>query len=302
MAEIIFIVGPTATGKTETAIALAGSIGAEIVSCDSMVVYQEAGIVTSKPSREMLARVKHHFVDIISVTQEYSVFDYYQNATLAIQELILQKKPVIVCGGSGLYARALLDGIFAGAGKDESIRAQLTERIAKEGNASVYRELQAIDPVAAEKISINDTKRIVRALEVYYSSGEKISEKRKETKGIYGAYPVQIFGLTCDRACLYERINARVDSMIEAGAVEEVKKLLQLPLSLTASKIIGVKEIGGFIKGEYDIERAREDMKRKTRQFAKRQVTWFKPDKRIVWLDVEGRNSNELCDQILKSR
>jgi tRNA dimethylallyltransferase len=296
--SIIFIIGPTATGKTEAAYLLARHLGAEVVSSDSMLIYKEPRIITSKPSDNILEEVPHHFVNIISVQDSYSVFDYYCQALEKIKKLFDAGKPVIVCGGSGLYIKAILDGIFEGVGKDEDLRKALEEKAQKHGNQYLFDELKEVDEDSAKKISPNDLKRIIRALEVYYSSGTPISKKKQEAKGIFGKLPVRIFGLTLPRDLLYDRINRRVDEMFDAGAVEEVKSLLKLNLSGTAEKIIGVKEIEGFLKNKCDEKEARENMKRNTRRFAKRQITWFKRDKRIEWVDIDNRTPEEVKDMI----
>jgi tRNA dimethylallyltransferase len=232
------------------------------------------------------------------VRDNYGVFEYYRQATDKIKELSGKNIPVIVCGGSGLYFKALLDGIFEGTGKDENLRKTLAEKAAKQGNDSLYQELKKIDAAAAEKISPNDLRRITRALEVYYLSGKTISEQKKSAKGLYGKFPVRIFGLNRERKNLYERINARVEAMFDAGAIEEVKTLLGMNLSLTARKIIGIKEIQGFLENKYDLKTAKDEMKKNTRRFAKRQMTWFRADKRVEWLDVDGMAAEKIKDKI----
>ncbi|MDD5583989.1 MAG: tRNA (adenosine(37)-N6)-dimethylallyltransferase MiaA [Candidatus Omnitrophica bacterium] len=298
MPNIVFIVGPTATGKTETAFTLARRINAEIVSADSMTIYKEPAIITSKPSPEMLGQVQHHFVGIISVTQEYSVFDYYARACALINDFYRQKKPVLVCGGTGLYSKALLDGIFEGAGKDEAFRKDLEEQARIQGKEYLHNELKKVDIETARKISVNDVKRIIRALEVYHCTGSPLSKKKKEAKGLWGTVPIKIFGLRLKREALYAKIDKRVDEMFNAGAIAEVERLGKLHLSLTAEKIIGIKEIGGYLKGEYTIEKAKEQMKQNTRRFAKRQMTWFKPDKRIQWIDIDTLTTEDIVKNI----
>jgi len=298
MPDIIFIVGPTATGKSQTAYLLAKRLKAEVVSADSMLIYKEPGIITAKPSSSILEEIPHHFIDLISVEQEYSVFDYYSKATEKIKDLYSKGKPVIVCGGSGLYVKALLDGIFKGAGKDESFRLELEKKAKASGSQSLYEELKKIDKEAADKISPNDSRRIIRALEVYYKEGVLFSKKKKQAKGLYGELPIKIFGLRMKRPLLYERINKRVDEMFEQGALEEVEKLLGLNLSLTAEKIIGIKEIRAFLKKELTLEAAKELMKKNTRNFAKRQNTWFKKDSRIKWVDIDKLTPEEIVEYI----
>ncbi len=290
MKNIIFIVGPTATGKTELSFNLSKQIKAEIVSCDSMLVYREPKIITSKPPEKILKEIKHHFINIISVKDTYDVFQYYIEATKVISDLYLRRRPVVVCGGTGLYMKAILDGIFKGSSRNDKLRQNLEKEAKEKGNLSIYNKLKEIDPPAAEKISPNDTKRIIRALEVYYTTGIPISKKQKEKRGLWGKYPIKIFGLTMERKILYEKINKRTEEMFREGAVEEVKNLLEMPLSITAQKIIGISEIKGYLEGKYSLDYARNLMAKNTRNFAKRQFTWFKRDKRIQWIDASCKD------------
>ena len=297
MNEIFFIVGPTATGKTEIAYQLARQIKGEIVSCDSMVFYKEPSVITSKPPQHMRDCVKHHFVGNISVESTYSVFDYFSEADRLINELAGKNVAQVVCGGSGLYIKALLDGIFAGAGEDNKLRKELEEKAKKFGKEYLYEELKRVDPETAAKAK--DLRRIIRALEVYRLTGVPLSKKKKEADGLWGKLPIKIFGLTFKREKLYERINNRVDVMFENGAVEEVKELLKLNLSVTSEKIIGIKEISGYLKGEYNIEQAKELMKKNTRNFAKRQMTWFRRDKRIEWISADDLTPEQIKENII---
>jgi len=301
MNPLIFIVGPTATGKTEVAYLLAKGLKAEIISCDSMLIYREPSIITSKPPRSMLDEIRHHFVGEIPVGQPYNVFDYYRQARKKIIELLAKGARVIVCGGSGLYIKALCDGIFEGAGKDELVRRELKLRCEKEGLDVLYRELSAVDPQAAAKISLNDARRIIRALEVYHATGIPISQKQKQAQGLASQFPLAIFGLRLKRNTLYARIDRRTEEMFKQGVVEEVKSLRQLPLSITAQRIIGLREIGGFLDGRYSKEEAMERMKKNTRNFAKRQTTWFRKDKRIKWIDCDGLAAEDIKEYILSS-
>ena len=298
MPPIIFIVGATATGKTETAFNLTLQIKGEIVSCDSMVFYKEPSIITSKPPQYMRDCIKHHFVEMISVKDSYSVFDYYIAATEKIKNLLKNNVPVVVCGGSGLYVKALLDGVFEGAGSNAILRKSLEEQAQKHGKEYLYEELRKVDPQTAERV--NDLRRIIRALEVYRLTGVPLSLKKQEAKGLWQDLPVKIFGINFKREKLYERINKRVDEMFEAGAVQEVEGLLKLSLSSTSEKIIGIKEISAYLKGEYNIEQAKVLMKKNTRNFAKRQLTWFGRDKRIEWISADDLTPEQIKENIIK--
>jgi tRNA dimethylallyltransferase len=297
MPPVIFIIGPTAIGKTEAAYQLALKLKAEIISCDSMVIYKEPRIITSKPPEHMLKEIPHHFINIISVEESYSVYDYFTAATKTIQDIFARICPVVICGGSGLYVKALLDGIFEGVGKDEDLRKKLEEQAKIHGKDYLYEELKKVDPETAAKVS--DLRRIIRALEVYHLTGKPLSKKKQEAKGLWGTLPIKIFGLALRRETLYERINKRVDEMFTRGAVKEVEDLLKLNLSLTAQKIIGIKEISGYLKGEYNIEEAKELMKKNTRNFAKRQLTWFRPEKRIEWVGIDKLTSTQINNEIV---
>jgi len=242
MRSIIFIVGPTALGKTEVSYHLCRRIGAEVISCDSMLIYKEPEIITSKPPSYMLDEIKHHFVGMISVTQSYSVFEYCSKAVDKISGLLKEGKPAVVCGGSGLYVNALLDGIVKAPGKDARLREGLLAKAGEKGTQYLYEKLKDVDSKSASKISANDLKRIIRALEVYYSTGVAMSDRLKKTKSLWKNFQVRIFGLRAKREIMYERINKRVDSMFNQGAVDEVKSLCKADLSLTAEKIIGIKK------------------------------------------------------------
>lgn len=299
MIPIIFIIGPTATGKSEVGYLLARQLKGEVISCDSMLVYKEASIITSKPPREMLKEIPHHFVDIISVKDSYSVYDYYKAASAKIRGLFNRGISVIVCGGSGLYMKALLDGIFEGCAENKELRRQLAEKAKERGGRCLYEELERVDKETAKMLSPNDLKRVIRALEVYYSSAAPLSQKKKTSSGIYKELPIKIFGLRLNRDELYSRINQRADKMIEAGAVGEVEKLLKQNLGITAAKIIGVSELAAFLRKESSLVQAVDKMKRNTRRFAKRQVTWFKADKRIEWIDVDTLTIEQVKDSIV---
>ncbi len=307
MKKIIFIVGPTATGKSDVAYFLAKRIQAEVVSCDSMLVYKEPSIITAKPAKKIFSEIPHHFINLISVTEKYSVYDYYQEATKKIKELYKRKIPAIVCGGTGLYFKVLLDGIFDQPDTSDVLRKRLRQEAKEKGTKSLYNKLKKVDQKTAEKISENDQKRIIRALEVYQLTGETLAAKKKEAKGLWGEVLIQVFGLKLSRDNLYQRINERVERMFSKRAVDEVKRLLSKNLSMTAEKIIGIKEIRDYLNKNGDsphsgtvplIEEVKEKIKQNTRRFAKRQITWFKKDSRIEWIDIEGKTAKEVSDEI----
>lgn len=298
--KIIFIVGPTAVGKSEVACSLARRINGEIVSCDSMQVYKELRVVTNKPARETLRALPHHLVDCISVREEFDVARFNTLALEAIRAIHARRHVPVVTGGSGLYVQILLDGIFPAAPKDEDIRNELKSQAQRHGNEYLYNELQKVDPPAASQIHPNDERRIIRALEVYKTSRQAISVLHKNRRGLWGRYAIEAFAVSMDRAVLYRRINQRVDDMFARGAVEEIKSLGDIPLSPAAGRLIGLREIRGFLNGLYDEHHARELMKLNTRRFAKRQLTWFRKEKRLKWITVQENDTvEEITDKIM---
>ena len=285
---VILIAGPTGVGKSAVAMAyakLAAVNSVEIVACDAIQVYREVAIASDKPSSEMRRRVPHHVLDVVSVVEEFNAARYRVLASAAIDDILARGKQPVIVGGSGMYMMALLDGLFEEGGAADSLRTTLEGREL----SGLYAELQRVDPPAAAKISSNDRMRIVRALEVFHTTGVPMSVQQRKRAGIWGKYDIRLIGLERLRAELYCRVEARVDAMFAAGLVDEVKGLLDRPLSATAARIIGVPEIKGALGGEYDLERARYLIKMHTRHYVKRQMTWFRKEKRLQWL-VPGPN------------
>lgn len=290
---VIFIVGPTAVGKTQAAACLAKKINAEIISCDSMQIYKGMDIITSKPVLELRKRVRHHLIDILSPTKEYNVWRYRRDALKKIKEILSKKRIPLFVGGTGLYMAILLDGIFKEGKKIKGFRESLYKESEVKGVLFLYERLKKIDPTAAAKIHPHDTKRIIRALEVFQNTGKPISYLQKQRKGISADYDVRAFCLNMKREELYKRIDRRVDKMFAQGLAEEVRGLLKKKLSRTASFAIGIRELKGYFKGEYDLDEARRLIKRNSRLYAKRQWTWFRKDKRIHWIGVSDRDKPE---------
>lgn len=284
--KIIFIIGPTATGKSEVAVLLAKKINGEIISADSVAVYRGMDIISSKPSMRLRKQIPHHLIDIVTPRKEYNVAKFLKESNKKIKEIIKRKKIPIVVGGSGLYIDSLLFGIFKEGVKDAVLRRRLEDKARKYGSEYLYNRLKEIDPVAAEKIHPNNLRRVIRALEVCLLTKGKFSEIRQKRSGLLGKYEVKIFGLNLTRDKLYERIDARVDKMFTDGLVREVTNLLKKKLIRTTRQALGIKEVEGFLKGEYDLEKAKYLLKRNTRHFAKRQLTWFKRNKEIVWFNA----------------
>jgi len=289
--RIIFIVGPTGVGKSEIAVQLAKRINAEIISCDSMQIYKKINIISQKPSWVTRKAVKHHLLDIISPREEYNVADYQKQALLKIKDILRKRKVPLFVGGTGFYTSVLLDGIFEDGTKSNKTRERLYRQAEKYGKKKLYARLIKVDPEAASRIHPNDLRRLVRALEVYETAKIPISELQKKRKGIAEDFDVRIICLNRDRGELYKRIDLRVDRMFRQGLVAEVKRLLRLKLSRSASAAIGIKEIKGFLNGQYDLAEARRLIKRNSRHYAKRQLTWFRRDKRVKWINIKRRES-----------
>ncbi len=289
--KIIFVVGPTAVGKSRVAVSLAQKINAEIISCDSMQVYRGMDIITSKPPARLKKIAKHHLLGVVSPIEAYNVARYRLEALKKIKDILRRGKIPIFAGGTGLYMSILIDGIFGLGREDKDIRKRFYRQAKLHGSASLHKKLQAVDPQAAAKIHPNDTRRIVRALEVFQRCGRPISQLQKERRGLSDEYEVRIFCLNMPRDRLYRRIDNRVEKMLKEGLAAEVKRLLKLKLSKTASCAIGIKELKGYFKSLYGLEEAAKLMKKNTRNYAKRQLTWFRRDKRIEWIEVSEKAS-----------
>jgi tRNA dimethylallyltransferase len=291
--KIIFIVGPTAVGKSKVAVLLAKKINAEIISCDSMQIYKGLDVITSKPPITFRKKARHHLIDVINPTKEYNVTRYRQDALKAVREILRKGKSPVFVGGSGLYMSIVIDGIFKGASCDKIIRQRLYKEWECFGSGYLYRRLKTVDPESAKKIHPNDAKRIIRALEVFEITGKPISNLKKQRTGIGNKYDIKIFCLNMAADNLYKRIDERVERMFVRGLENEVKRLLKLKLSKTAQCAIGIKELKGYFNGLYNIVEAKQMIKRNTRLYAKRQLTWFRKDKRIRWIDIDDKEKPE---------
>ena len=286
---MILILGVTASGKGRLAFDLAESLGAEIISIDSMKVYRRMDIGTAKPPRQARQQVNYHLIDIVEPSDSFSVGAFLEAALPAIEQIKSRGKKIVAVGGTALYIKALLYGLFEGPGTDEQIRAELRARVQVEGLSELYSELTNIDPIAAERINPHDSKRIIRALEVYKITGKPISSFQKQWDRRDMEHNWTIIGLRRERADTNSRINARVKKMIVTGLVDEVKSLLdeEKPLSRQARCAIGYAEIIKYLNGQMDLKNATELMKKNTRRLAKSQRTWFKNFRNVRWLDVE---------------
>jgi len=300
--HVLAVVGPTASGKTALAIELAERLDTEIVSADSMQIYQGMAIGTAAPTPDDQARVRHHFVGFLQPGESFSAGEFGEAARSVVARLNAQGKTAVVVGGSGLYVQALIDGLFPGPSKDESVRLRLHRDAERDGVESMYVRLSNVDPEYANLINPNDLRRIVRALEVHELTGEPISKLHREHREQTESLDAVQVALDYPRATLYERINARVERMLEGGFVEEVRALLEnghYP-HLKQLRTLGYREFAVYLHGECSYDDATETMKQNTRRFAKRQLTWFRADERIQWIPAaQDAAPAEFVDPIL---
>ncbi len=294
--KAIVICGPTASGKTALSIELAKKIGGEIISCDSMQIYKEMDIGTAKPTKEEMQGIKHYLIDFVSPDKRYSVADFKQDAKNAMKEIIAKGKTPIIVGGTGLYVDSLIYEIdYPNIEFDENYRKQLEEKAEKEGLEKLYEEAKKIDPQAIEKISVNDQKRILRILEIYHATGKNKTEQEKESRKNPVEYDYHVYAINWDREKLYERINKRVDIMIEQGLIEEVQKIYQKYATFpTAMQGLGYKEVVEYLENKCTKEEMIEKIKMETRRYAKRQLTWFRKNKQTIWLDGQEKIQNNI--------
>jgi tRNA dimethylallyltransferase len=290
MNRVIILLGPTGVGKTGVSILLAKELKTEIISADSMQIYRHMDIGTAKPSKEERTIVKHHMIDIVNPWKSYSTGKYITTVIPIIDKLHGKLKIPIVVGGTGLYIKAMTRGIFSGPPADWTLREELLST-EKEGRGSLYNYLKELDTDAAGKITPNDTRRIIRALEVCLKSNTSISEMQKKlTQPL--PYDFIKIGLTRDRKELYRMIEKRVAIMIESGLVEEVRNILTINPDRTPMQAIGYKEIAMYLYGDITLEEAIRLIKRGTKRYAKRQFTWFRKEEGIHWIDITGIYDN----------
>jgi tRNA dimethylallyltransferase len=292
---MVLVLGVTASGKARLGFELARSLDGEIISVDSMKVYRRMDIGTAKASKEAQQQVRHHLIDVVEPSESFSVGLFLEKAQAAIEDIRSRGKTVVAVGGTALYIKALLYGLFEGPGSDEGIRAELRAQAQREGTVRLHEALQRIDPEAASRIDRNDAKRIIRALEVYQLTGRPISTFQKQFDAEKPVHDWTLLGLRREKAEESRRMNARVKKMIDQGLVEEVKALLaeDKPLSRQARCAIGYAEIIEHLQGRINLEDAVEEIKKNTRRLAKGQRTWFKTFKGVRWIDVGPEEAAE---------
>ena len=291
--KVIIICGPTASGKTALSIELAKTINGEIVSCDSMQIYKDMDIGTAKPTAEEMQGIKHYLLDFIEPDKRYSVAEFKKDAEKAIEQILAKGKIPIVVGGTGLYVDSLIYGIeYQDIPLDEEYRNKLEQIANEKGLEVLYEKAKQIDEQAMKKISPNDKKRIMRVLEIYKATGKNKTEQEMESRKNEVKYDFEVFAINMDREVLYDRINKRVDIMIEQGLIEEVKNIIQKYSEFpTAMQGLGYKEVVEYLNGNCSKEEMIEKIKMETRRYAKRQLTWFRKNKQTIW--INGLNSKE---------
>lgn len=298
--RLLVLVGPTASGKTAVSLRLAARLNGEIVSADSRQVYRGMDIGTAKPCPGEISGIPHHCLDILDPGEPFSAGDFARIARKKVDSIIERNRVPIIVGGSGLYIQAFVDGFFQGSYRDMEMREKLKQEANERGTGHLYARLQSRDPLAAQKIHPHDQKRIIRALEVFSTAGKPISSVQKE-ETLPGSYLPQFYGLRFPREILKERIRCRVDQMVSRGLFEEVRGLLQSGVDPNANSFdsLGYKEAAAFFRGETEKDEAVEQIKRNTVRFAKRQMTWFKRDSRIRWIDLKDSQSLDAAAEII---
>lgn len=301
---LIILTGPTAVGKTKLSIALARAVNGEIISADSMQVYQHMNIGTAKIMPEEMDGIPHHLVDILSPMEDFNIVLFQQMAKKAMQEIYKKGRIPILVGGTGFYIQSVLYDIdFTESEEDSEYRQRLWKIAGTEGEEALHQMLKDFDPGAAEQIHPNNVKRVIRALEFYKNTGTPISEHNEEQKKKESPYQFLYLVLDQDREILYDRIEKRIDQMLEQGLVEEVEYLRKMGChkEMVSMKGLGYKEILSYLEGERSLDEAVEILKRDTRRFAKRQLTWFRREKETVWIEKEQfASEEEILAEILR--
>lgn len=307
--KAIVVVGPTASGKTSLGIYIAKKYNGEVISADSMQIYKDMSVSTAKPTVEEMDGIRHHLIDFVEITDKYSVSNYCDNAKKVFDDIVNREKLPVIVGGTGLYIDSFLSNTkFLDSACSEEVRKELQEELKNKGIDKMYAQLKEIDPDAAEKIHPNNTVRVLRALEVYRTTGMTITQQAELSHNIESDIEPLFIGISYfDREKLYDRINNRVDIMLENGLLDEAKDVFSHQYSVTAFNSIGCKEMKPYLDGEKSLNECVETLKMSTRRYAKRQLTWFRRNERINWVypDLCDKDSlyktvDELIDEFLK--
>lgn len=301
---LVILTGPTAVGKTKLSIALAKAIGGEIISADSMQVYRHMDIGSAKIRPDEMQGVRHYLVDVLEPSEEFHVVRFQQMAKAAMQEIRSRGHIPVLVGGTGFYIQAIVNDIDFTENEASPYRQELEKLAEEKGSACLHEELKKVDPESAESIHANNVKRVIRALEFYQMTGKKISLHNEEQREKQSPYNFAYFVLNDDRAKLYSRIEQRIDEMLEEGLVEEVARLREMGChrGMVSMQGLGYKEILAYLDGEWSLEEAVEILKRDTRHFAKRQITWFKRERDVIWLNKEdyAYDEEKILEAMLK--
>ena len=303
--RILAVVGPTASGKSALAIELAKRFDGEIICCDSMQIYKQMNIGTAKPDADELSEATHHLFDFADPFESFSCADYIPLAERTVDDIATRGNLPVFCGGTGLYLDRFLSGAdFEATEIDDTFRREMENFARENGNEALHEKLREIDPESADEIHPNNVKRVIRALEIYKTSCRRKRELDRESKSFESNYEAIQIGIKyTDREILYNRINLRVDKMLEAGLLEETKCLMDAGVfekNATAAQAIGYKELLSYFRGEKTLIEAVEDLKCATRRYAKRQLTWFNSHGNVIWLEADGKTLNELADEAEK--
>lgn len=295
MIRLAAIAGPTASGKTGLAVYLAENFGGEVLSFDSMQLYRGMDIATAKPTPEEMRGIPHHMIDCVDPSERFSVVRYKEEADRIIREITERGNLPVMVGGTGLYMDSVLENInFLDAGENPEIRERLERELSEKGPEDLYLRLKEIDPESAERIHMNNTGRVIRALEIYESTGRTMTEQRELSRREPSPYDPFYIGITArDRSLLYERTDKRIDMMLEKGLLSEALEFPESEPGRTAFQAIGIKEMLPYIRGEKTLEECTERLKQATRNYAKRQLTWFRKNGKINWLYLEDYDSPE---------
>jgi tRNA dimethylallyltransferase len=291
---VVFIIGPTATGKTDLSVSLSQKLPVEIISADSRQIYKYLDIGTAKPSKEILQQLPHHFIDILEPDETYSAGQFSLDARKIIEQIFSRGKLPLVVGGSGLYLKALQEGFFTRNITNLKIRKSLQQRLLREGSEALHQDLLNVDLVTAERIHPRNSNRILRALEVYLASGERLSELQKAQIPPPNFHSLK-FGIVKERERLYHDIDQRVEDMFQRGLLREVATILEMGYdpSLNSLNTVGYKEVIQYLNGKIDYQGCVTLIKQNSRHYAKRQLTWFRPDKEIHWHKIENKDDTE---------
>lgn len=297
---LIAIVGPTASGKTSLAVAVCKALNGEAVSCDSMQIYEGMDVATAKPTADEMQGVPHHLIGFAKPDEVFSVAKYCELAKAAIKDITSRDKKAVLVGGTGLYYSSLVDNIeFLPDETDFEYREMLRKRAETEGAQILLDELAAVDPEAAARLHPNNVGRVIRALEIYHTTGKTITDQNEQSKSEESPFETVAICLDArNRQVLYDRINLRVDIMLQNGLVEEAKAFFENPLGRTAKQAIGYKELYPYFAGEKTLEECIENLKMQTRRYAKRQLTWFRRDERIKFIYIDDYSC---FDEMLKA-